>query len=193
MICPLKRSSERFLFCSATSSDFCAASRSAFVWSNWFCTSRVSSCTISAPGRTRVPVSTGISVICPDERDFTSTTLMGSMMPVASACTMIVRRSTAAVWMVSVASFFLPHAEIARAARRRLRWTGRNDTAGNSEKEREGGGWVQRVAYSSRPTRASIWAFAVRASRRAWIRSRRAWSSVDCELSTSSSVEAPRL
>jgi hypothetical protein len=100
----------------------------------------VSSCTISAPGRTSVPVSTGISVIWPDERDFTSTTLIGSMIPVASACTMIVRRSTAAVWIRSGCSFWPPQAATIPTRGRSIRYLRRN-TAGNSEMS---GGGVNR-------------------------------------------------
>src|SRR5690606_22824881 len=135
MICARKSSSERFLFCSATVSEASEDSRSALAWSNWFCTSRVSSCTMSAPGFTRVPVSTGISVIWPEARDFTSTTLIGSMMPVASAWTTIVRRSIGAVEMRSGAAAFLPQAATRPRAARKARERRRGDT-GNLNKGR---------------------------------------------------------
>src|SRR4029450_9810250 len=59
-----------------------------------------------SPGFTSVPVSTGICVICPEDFDFTSTTLIGSTAPVADASTMMSRRSIAAVGMGTVDAFF---------------------------------------------------------------------------------------
>ncbi len=108
----LNRSSERF-FCDDDVVIFaCAASKSACAWLAALLRSRVSICTMRSPGRTYEPTSTVILVIWPDAVfDLTSTMLMGSMMAVAVASTMMSRRMTGAVWSVSGFSAFLPQAK----------------------------------------------------------------------------------
>src|ERR1700694_2585849 len=75
-----------------------------------------------SPGFTRVPISIGMVTTCPDAVfDFTSMTLMGSMMPVAVTETLMSRRMTAAVWiMTGLAAVLLQPAATTRSATKRI-------------------------------------------------------------------------
>ena len=88
-----------------TSSLAFVAVRSASAWASCCWTSRGSSWINNWPFVTRDPVSTVISVICPEDFDFTSMTLIGSTCPEAVASDTMVRRETAAVSIGSGCSF----------------------------------------------------------------------------------------
>ena len=84
-------------FCAAAfAACACATSRSAWAWLNAVVGSRRSTFTSVSPRCTMSPVSTRISRIWPDARDFTSTIWIGWTEPLASADTTMSRRVT--VW-----------------------------------------------------------------------------------------------
>ncbi len=86
--------SARFFWAAAFAACAWATSRSAWAWLNAVVGSRRSTFTSVSPRCTMSPVSTRISRIVPEARDFTSTIWIGWMEPLASADTTMSRRVT---------------------------------------------------------------------------------------------------
>ncbi|MFL5598130.1 MAG: hypothetical protein ACJ77S_11790 [Gemmatimonadaceae bacterium] len=87
-----------------------------------------------SPAFTLEPMSTGIRVIVPDAFDFTSTTFTGSTVPFACTVRTILRRSTAAVSMMSAVSFFFLHALTPSPASITIETALRTDVTENGER-----------------------------------------------------------
>ena len=94
-----------------TSSEACAAESDARAWSKRLCGSRGSTRTSRSPGFTCEPVCTGMSTICPDAFERTSTAAIGVMTPVASTSTTTVCRRTGAVSTTAASAFLSVQAE----------------------------------------------------------------------------------
>src|ERR1019366_8202882 len=106
-------------------------------------------------------MSIGIAMTWPDAVfDFTSTTLMGSMTPVASAVTMMSRRWIVAVWIGTalVADDEQPAAAMS-AKYRILRFTANSGWRLGLDAEYGSGMRNAECYLRSRPMRASIFAF----------------------------------